>query len=247
MIFRIFQILIAASAFLMGGAVFFIAAETIQVPGEKPPAQRLAQEVAERYGVEAWEEVEELNFTFHATVDGQEITRRWQWQPEDGTVTFYGSGSDQEEPVRYFRKAVNRPGAEDLLEIDKKFVNDSFWLLFPFHLVWDGPRAELTVEEDAPAPISGEPAVKLTITYPDTGGYTPGDAYDSWLGEDGTIHEWVYRKSNAEEPTRTVMWERHEEFGELTLALDHPGPPGSDFRVWFSDVEVKTAESADED
>jgi hypothetical protein len=246
MIIRILQMLTAASAFLLGGAVFYIAAETMRGHGEKDPAQQLAHEVAERYGVEAWDDVEELNFTFHATVDGRDITRRWQWQPEDGTVTYHGDGASPEEPVRYFRKAVNRPGAEGLLEIDKKFVNDSFWLLFPYHLVWDD-KARLSLEEDVPAPISGESAVKLTITYPETGGYTPGDAYDMWLGEDGTIHEWVYRKSNAEEPTRAVMWEQHQEFGKLTLALDHPGPPGSDFRVWFTDVEVKTAESADED
>ena len=42
---------------------------------------------------------------------------------------------------------------------------------------------------------------KLTIVYGDEGGYTPGDAYDFYFGDDHIIKEWVFRKGNATEPS----------------------------------------------
>jgi len=40
-------------------------------------------------------------------------------------------------------------------KIDKNFINDVFWLLFPFQIVWD-PTLTFEEEENDKDPISGE-------------------------------------------------------------------------------------------
>jgi hypothetical protein len=68
------------------------------------------------------------------------------------------------------------------IKIDRAFINDKFRALIPFQLVWDD--VEYTTETLVAAPISQKLMNKLTITYPDKGGYTPGDAYDIFFDED---------------------------------------------------------------
>ena len=47
-------------------------------------------------------------------------------------------------------------------------------------------------------PLVGENMQKLTIVYANEGGYTPGDAYDFYFGDDFVIREWVFRKIKSE-------------------------------------------------
>jgi hypothetical protein len=82
------------------------------------------------------------------------------------------------------------------------------------------------------------------VTYPPSVGYTPGDVYELFVGEDKRIHQWVYRRGGAPEPTRTATWEDHRTLGPLVLSLDHKVPDGT-FRVWFSEVALRLAGSPD--
>ena len=86
-------------------------------------------------------------------------------------------------------------------------------------------------------PIGGGEARRIEVRYPPAGGYTPGDVYELYVGTDGRIAEWVYRRGGDARPTRMSTWEAHRRLGPLVVSLDHRGPGG--FRVWFSDVAAK--------
>ena len=80
------------------------------------------------------------------------------------------------------------------------------------------------------------------VTYPPSVGYTPGDVYELFVGDDHRILQWVYRRGGALEPTRMATWEAHRTLGPLVVSLDHRVPDGT-FRVWFTDVALRLAGS----
>ena len=66
------------------------------------------------------------------------------------------------------------------LRLDRNFINDKFWVLIPFQLVWDSD-ASISEVKKAKAPVSQKEMDMITILYPEKGGYTPGDAYDIYF------------------------------------------------------------------
>ncbi|MGP1992648.1 hypothetical protein D9V96_012250 [Zobellia laminariae] len=80
---------------------------------------------------------------------------------------------------------------------------------------------------------------KLTVVYKQDGGYTPGDAYDFYFGDDYLIKEWVFRKGNQAEPSMSTTWEDYTDVGGLKVAKMHQNEDGS-FKLYFTNLEVKT-------
>src|SRR5690606_5102632 len=175
-------------------------------------AQSLPLQVAEAYGFDRMDQVESFEYTWNVRgEDGTVRSRRWNWNVRTGEVDY--SGPDT--VVRY--NIADKDTA--LRAIDHRFINDKYWLLFPFQLAWD-TGYEYETLPDQTAPISGDNATKLTIRYNNEDGYTPGDAYDLYLDEDNRIIEWVFRKGNAESG-RAMTWENVRDFNGIKIALDH--------------------------
>jgi hypothetical protein len=202
-------------------------------------APDIAREVAAAYGVQEFHRVEALRFTFNALIGDKTVRRAWQWEPKGDRVTFFGADG----PVSFERRTLSDASSEELRKLDAAFINDQYWLLFPLHLVWD---ADLTLADLGlhPLPLGGGSARRLVVTYPPSTGYTPGDVYELFVAEDNRIRQWVYRRGGSPEPTRTATWEDHRALGPLVLSLDHKVPDGT-FRVWFSEVALRLAESPD--
>jgi len=188
-----------------------------------------AERIAEAHGIEHWHEVSEINFTFR--VDRGSTAgngRSWTWKPKKDSVI-------QRLPdniVRYSQKNIDSLA----LQADPAFINDKFWLLIPFQLVWDkGTR--ISKPTQATAPISGSTLNKITTTYTNEGGYTPGDAYDIYFDDNFVIREWTFRKANSPEPTLSTTFEDYQNFKGLQLATSHKTKePG--FNLRFTDVSV---------
>ena len=200
-----------------------------------PPAQDdIRHQVARQYGLEAFDQVEALRFTFNAQVGAKQVRRAWVWNPTTGQVTFW---ADSQAAGRTFNHPLPTDTTDPALrELDAKFVNDRYWLLFPLHLAWD--RSAVVEERGrAPRPLGAGQARLIEVRYPPTGGYTPGDVYELFIGRDGRIAEWVYHRGGDAQPTRLSTWEDHRRIGPLLVARDHRGPEG--FRVWFSDLALK--------
>ncbi|MEM1098806.1 MAG: hypothetical protein AAGH92_08450 [Planctomycetota bacterium] len=187
-------------------------------------------ELAERYGLSAWDDVDRVDFTFRVELpDGRVIERPWSWAPKESKVTA-AFGTDD---ARTFSlDAIDETNRDD----HARFINDSYWLLFPFQLVWS--NCEVTEDGEAAMPISGETSSKLTVTYPDEGGYTPGDVYELFLDPDtGLIAEWSFRKGGGANG-RPATWESHVGLNGLMISRVHNGPEGSGFRLRFPHVAV---------
>lgn len=105
-------------------------------------------------------------------------------------------------------------------------------------MVWDH-TATIITQDSVLAPLSRKTMQKLTILYPDQGGYTPGDAYDYFYGKDFLIKEWAFRKSNASIPNLINTFESYKEFSGITLATEFKNE-GQGFRLYFTDIEVIT-------
>ncbi|MFD0862651.1 hypothetical protein ACFQ1M_10590 [Sungkyunkwania multivorans] len=191
----------------------------------------LLEKVANAHGLENWKNVNEIQYTFNVDRDGNHFERHWTWKPKTNDVSVV-MGKDT---IRYTRIGIID---STLIKTDGGFINDKYWLLAPFNLVWDCESFEYTHEEKATAPISKTAMQKLTIVYGDKGGYTPGDAYDLYFGDDLIIREWVFRKANTEAPSLVTSWENYEDFKGLKIAKTHKKDEGN-WTLSFSNISVK--------
>src|SRR5690606_28107103 len=199
-----------------------------------------------RYGAEAFPGVKALRYKFNVRYKGKDVVREWAWFPVSDSVRYRGP-DEKGLPVTaaYSRRNSYSMSSAPVAAIDKSFINDQYWLLFPLHLKWD-EGLELRISEPGGTDSGKSPsdrkksaeAFKLTVVYPDAGGYTPGDAYDLFVDSSATLKLWVFRRGNATEGGREAFWSEPVEIGGLYFSLDHPGPD-KDFRLWFTDVKVE--------
>ena len=190
--------------------------------------QTIVQKIAEANGIEKFEDVKELRYTFNVKVnDTLRTTRAWTWKPRNNIVTL----TTPDSTVTYNHKTEAAANERT----DQRFINDQYWLLFPFHLVWD--KMSWKYIESATAPISGETMQMITITYPDGAGYTPGDVYEIYFGDDHLLKEWIYLSGGSRENPFATTWENYEEHKGIPIAKMHRSEDGS-FELFFTDVEV---------
>ena len=76
------------------------------------------------------------------------------------------------------------------------------------------------------------------VTYPDAGGYTPGDTYELFVDDADRLAWWIYRPATDPDVSRAATWEDHRRVGPLLISLQHTDPDGR-FRLWFTDVAVR--------
>jgi hypothetical protein len=189
----------------------------------------VVQKIAAANGIENFDDVEELRYTFKVKVnDSLRTSRAWTWKPQDKTAIL--TTPDSTVTYNYESEATQHETT------DQRFINDQYWLLFPFHLVWDEMTWEHT--EEATAPISGEKMQRVTVTYPEGAGYTPGDVYEIYFGDDHMIKEWVYLSGGSRERPLATTWEDYEEHGGIKVATMHRSEDGS-FELFFTDVSIE--------
>ena len=146
-----------------------------------------------------------------------------------------------QEAITYHRHEMETTTSSALKKVDAWFINDNYWLLFPFHIAWD-PDAKIEDTGRQNIPIGEGKARCVVITFPATGGYTPGDVYEVYLDDNHRFLQWVYRRGGSEQATRIATWENHRQVGPLMVSLNHRGED-ENFRVWFTSVGVKLAGS----
>lgn len=200
-----------------------------------------APTIAQAYGIDGWSQIERIDFTFNVQRPGraEPMSRQWSWWPNDTAVRLEKEG---QEPIEYRRNELPRmrlPSDHPIIQADRQFINDSYWLLFPFQIVWSNP--EVSYEGEAPLPMGDTDAPKITVQYPEEGGYTPGDAYDLYLDENHRIQQWVFRRGGKPDGS-AMTWSQHRQLGPIVVSLEHEGPAnaqGERFRLWFSDVRAE--------
>jgi hypothetical protein len=195
--------------------------------GEERQPLTVAEEIAVAHGIENWDNVSEVKFTFKVdrdTIKGK--GRSWVWKPKEDSVTMMAG----ETTVSYIRSKMDSTH----IGTDRGFINDKYWLLVPFQLVWDA-SATISESKKAESPIGKEQLDMITILYADEGGYTPGDAYDIYYDNNYLIKEWVFRKGNSEEPSLTTTFENYIDYNGIKIAIDHK-QEGGNWNLNFADV-----------
>ncbi|MAO08259.1 MAG: hypothetical protein CL596_06065 [Alteromonas sp.] len=209
-----------------------ITKETTEKPSQEvaEKTRTTPEAIAHHYGLEYWDQVNSIAFTFNVDRGENHYERSYTWEPKTGKVT-YKTATDT--------LTYNHKNPKDSLEIkaDQAFINDKYWLLAPFQLVWD-EGISYTEEDKATAPISKELLHKLTIRYGDEGGYTPGDAYDFYYNDDFLIKEWTFRKGNQEDPSLATTWMENKDFNDIKLATKHQDSTGN-FQLYFTNLHIE--------
>jgi hypothetical protein len=216
--------------------LFALAALVMAAASVTAGADDIRTRIAEAYGLDGWAQVDELRYTFNVKAGEREVKRSWIWRTKDRRVTFRDELAGGE-PFTYTLDDVRTDSSDELKAIDHRFINDQYWLLFALHVAWD-KDASVTVEDKQPLPIGEGTATKVTVQYPDSGGYTPGDAYDIYVGPDDRVLQWVYRQGGRPEASLATTWEDQRQIGPLLIPTKFTSGDGS-FHLWFSDISVE--------
>jgi hypothetical protein len=209
----------------------------------RPP---IAEQIAKTYGLDSFGQIEAIRYTWNAQFPGVNISRTWTWEPKTGQVTYEGKDKDGK-PVKvtYLRSQLNSQPANVKDEIEPSFVNDQYWLIFPFHVVWDSsPNVEDAGMQKLP--IGKGTAEKVVVKYPaEAGGYTPGDTWELYVGKDNRVEQFVYRRGGPKKPSVVIAsWAGYKKAGPLLVSTDHRGTAdGNPLHLFFSDVAVKVTGS----
>lgn len=190
----------------------------------------LAEKIANAHGFENWNKVTAFHFTFNVDKGSTHFERSWIWKPKASEVTMF----TKHDTINYKTHKIK----QDNLNADRAFINDKYWVLFPFQLIWD-TNATLSNPSKAEAPISKKLLYKTTLTYPVNGGYTPGDAYDIFYDDNFIIQEWAYREANAKEPSMINTFENYKDYNGLKIAQDHKKTDGNS-NLNFTNIKVIT-------
>ncbi len=172
----------------------------------------ITEKIANAHGYDKWPLVETFQFTFGVAIEDPNSGRSWIWNPKSNDITL----TTTTDSISYNRNSMDSLA----IQADRAFINDKFWALIPFQLVWDEGTTISPVEESI-SPVKQDTLSKISIVYGNEGGYTPGDAYDIYFDKDYIIREWSFRKGNSEEPSLSNTFESYSDYNGLKVAQDH--------------------------
>ena len=210
---------------------------------QRPP---ILEQMAKTYGLDSFAQIEAIRYTWNAQFPGVNVSRSWVWEPKTNKVSYEGKDKDGK-PVKvtYMRSGLSSQPDAVKNEVDPAFVNDNYWLLFPFHAQWD-TSATVTDEGMKKLPAGSGSAELVSVKYPaEVGGYTPGDTWDLYIGKDKRVQEMVYHRGGPRKPSLvTATWASYKKAGPLLVSTEHRGTAdGKPLHIFISDVSVKLAGS----
>ena len=207
-----------------------------------PTRSPIAEQLAKTYGLDSFGQIEAIRYTFNLEFPGVNVARSWVWQPKTGQVSYEGKDKDGKlVKATYVRSQLKRQPANVKDEIEPAFVNDQYWLVFPFHAYWDSSAdvQDLGVQK---LPLGKGSARRVAVKYPpEAGGYAPGDTWELFVGSDGRVEEFIYHRGGPGKPSVVITtWAGYKKAGPLLISTDHSGTAdGKPMRLFFSNVSVK--------
>jgi hypothetical protein len=203
----------------------------------------IAEQIAKTYGLDSWGQIEAIRYTFNLDLPALnlKLSRSWIWEPKADRVTFEGKDkAGKPVKVTYVRSQLDSQPDNVKKEIDPGFINDQYWLVFPFHALWDtGATVEDTGMQKLP---TGKGSARhVVVKYPSNIGYTPGDRWELYVGADNRVQQMVFHHGGSAKPNLVVAtWAGYKKAGSLLISTDHHGTAdGKPMTLTFSDVAVK--------
>ena len=208
----------------------------------RPP---ILEQVAKAYGLDSYSQIEAIRYTFNVSFPGVNLSRSWEWEPKTGKVTYEAKDKDGK-PVKvtYLRSDLSSQPANVKEDVDPGFVNDNYWLIFPFHAYWD-TSADVQNKGMQKLPQGGGSATLVSVKYPSEGGYTPGDTWDLYVGKDNRVEQFIYHRGGPKKPSIVIAsWAGYKKAGPLLVSTEHLGTAdGKPFHLSFTNVAVKVTGS----
>lgn len=203
----------------------------------------IADQIAKAYGLDSYSQIEAIRYTFNLDVPALKLklSRSWIWEPKADRVTFEGKDkAGKPVKVTYVRSQINSQPDNVKNEVDPGFINDQYWLVFPFHVVWDTGS---TVEDKGMAklPTGKGSARHVIVKYPSNIGYTPGDTWELYVGADNRVQQMVFHHGGTTKPNTVVAtWAGYKKAGPLLVSTEHHGTAdGKPMTLILSNVAVK--------
>ncbi len=214
---------------------------------QNPPAPTRApilDQVAKTFGVDSWDKVEAIRYTWNGEITGLFKTAH-KWEPKTGKVSYEGPDKDGK-PVKISYDSSQLGSQSDQVknEVEPSFVNDNYWTLFPFHAYWDKSASAID-QGKFNLPVGPGMAELIPVKYPADSGYTPGDTWDLYVGKDNRVVYFDYHRGGAKPPSRVLAtWAGYKQAGPILFSTEHRGfADGKPLHIWLSDVAVKVTGS----
>ena len=206
---------------------------------QRPP---ILEKIAKTYGLDSFGQIDAIRYTFNLQFPGVNVSRSWVWEPKTNKVSYEGKDKDGK-PVKvtYMRSELSSQPDAVKNDVDPGFINDNYWLLFPFHAYWD-TSATVTDGGMHKLPMGKGSAERVVVKYPsEAGGYTPGDTWELYVGPDNRVKEFIYHRGGPKKPSVVVAtWASYKKAGPLLISTDHHGTAdGKPLHLFLSDVSVK--------
>jgi hypothetical protein len=203
----------------------------------------IAEQTAKAYGLDSFRQIEAIRYTFNIDVPAFKLkaSRTWTWEPKADRVTFEGKDkAGNPVKVTYVRSQLDSQPENVKKEIDPGFINDQYWLVFPFHAVWD-TGASVEDKGMQKLPTGKGTARQMVVKYPSDVGYTPGDTWELYVGADNRVQQMVFHHGGSTKPNLVVAtWAGYKKAGPLLVSTDHHGTAdGKPLTLGFSNVAVK--------
>jgi len=205
----------------------------------RPP---ILEKIAKTYGIDSWDKIEAIRYTWNGEITGLfKASHKWEWEPKTGKVTYESTDKDGK-PVKvtYDRSQLSSQSDQVKNQVEPSFVNDNYWVLFPFHAYWD-TSATVIDQGMFNLPQGSATAELVPVKYPADGGYTPGDTWDLYVGKDNRVVYFVYHRGGAKPPSRVfATWAGYKKAGPLLFSTEHRGSAdGKPLHIFITDVAVK--------
>ncbi|HZQ23361.1 MAG TPA: hypothetical protein VFA89_11235 [Terriglobales bacterium] len=205
----------------------------------RPP---IVEQLAKTYGLDSYGQIEAIRYTWNGEIPGIfKLAHKWEWEPKTNKVSYEGTDKNGK-PVKvtYLRSELTSQSDAVKNQVDPSFINDNYWLLFPLHAYWD-TSATVTDQGMHKLPVGSGSARLVSVKYPSDGGYTPGDTWDLYLGQDNRVQQMVYHRGGPQKPSLvTATWAGYKKAGPLLIATEHRGTAdGKPLHIFISDVSVK--------
>lgn len=207
----------------------------------------ILDQIAKTYGIDSWDQIQAIRYTWNGEIPGLfKLSHAWAWEPKTGKISYEGKDKDGK-PVKvsYVQSDLNSQSDMIKNEVEPAFVNDNYWLLFPFHAYWD-KSATVTDKGMQKLPIGAGSATLVSVKYPaEAGGYTPGDTWDLYIGKDHRVEAMVYHRGGDKKPSVvTATWAGYKKAGPLLFSTEHRGnADGKPLHIFHTNVAVKVAGS----
>src|SRR5215470_3354134 len=220
---------------------------TVGATSQAQQRDPIIENIAKAYGLDSYDKIEAVRYTWSVDIPGLfKATHKWEWEPKTGKISFETTDKDGK-PVKvsYDSSQLNSQPDQVKNEVEPAFVNDNYWLIFPFHAYWD-KSATITSKGMQKLPIGTGSATLVSVKYPaEAGGYTPGDTWDLYVGKDYRVRAMVYHRGGDKKPSLvTASWAGHKKAGPLLFSTEHRGTAdGKPMHIFLTNVAVKLAGS----